>query len=487
MNKEATVKKRCYIYARVSTRTQAEEGYSIPEQLDRLNKYADAMGWLVAGVYVDPGHSGATVTRPALQEMMSALDGADVILVDKLDRLSRSLSDTLYLINIFKQHDTAFVSRAEAFDTASSFGRAAVGILAVFAELEREKIKERTHDGMVGRAKSGLWHGNAPTGYYKSTDKATAGMLVKEPYENMQVREAGLRTIQREPLLDIVNDFNAKGYRIKGGLWTVTTLRRILQNPAYIGEVPFSGESYPGLHDPTFTREEFNDIQQVLYERSLQNEHYMPGKKYTSPLGGLLWCKHCGAKYQYRRAHNDPARLDGTRRHYRYGYYVCYSRSKCDKKLVRDPDCKNRNYRDTELDNIVYSQIDMLVEDPTYIDKLRASVDTSAQQETIRARIEQLSGQINRLMDLYTVGNISVELIGSRIEPLSAEKRALEAQLAEFKTQQRFVSTEEIVAMAAAFQRVRQTGSPAEIHDALMSLVDYVEIDNDKVYIYWRF
>lgn len=481
------MKKRCFIYARVSTKTQAEEGYSLPEQTERLNKYADAMGWLIAGVFIDPGHSGASTARPALQEMITQLDDTDIVLVDKLDRLSRSLSDTLYLIDIFKKHDAAFVSRAESFDTSSSFGRAAVGILAVFADLEREKIRERTHDGMVGRAKSGLWHGNAPTGYVKSAEKGSEGVLIKEPYESMQVYEAGMRVRDREPLLNIVNDFNAKGYRIKGFEWSVTTLRRILQKRTYIGEVPFSGEWYPGLHEPTFTREEFNDIQQVLFERSRENEHYMPGKKYTSPLGGLIWCKHCGAKYQYRKAHSDPARQDGSQRHYRYGYYVCYSRSKCDKKLVRDPDCKNRNYRDITLDDIVYSQIDALADDPTYIDKLRTSVDTSKKQEQIRARIDQLSSQINRLMDLYAVGSISYDLIGSRIEPLSAEQKALTAELAELHAQQRFVSTEQIVAMAMEFRNVRATGSPSEIHNALSNLVDYVEIDNDNVYIHWRF
>lgn len=477
------MKKRCYLYARVSTRMQAEEGYSIGEQLERLNKYADAMDWLVAGVFVDPGYSGAVITRPGLQEMISVLDGADFVAVDKLDRLSRSLSDTLYLINLFKTHGAAFVSRAESFDTSSSFGRAAVGILAVFAELEREKIKERTHDGLVGRAKAGLWHGAAPTGYTKDP----VGFLVKEPYENMQIREAGLLTIKRVPLADIVNDFNARGYRIKGYLWTVTTLRRILRKRAYIGEVHFAGEWYPGLHEPTFSREEFNDIQLVLYERSLANERYMPGKKYTAPLGGLLWCKHCGAKYHYRKAHADPKRLDGSKRTYRYGYYVCYSRSKCDKTLIRDPNCSNRNYRDIDLDELVYDQIARLKDDPAYVDSLRRSFDTGDKQAAIRTRIDQLAGQISKLMDLYALGTIPYDLISSRIEPLSVEKQALEAELAELEAGRKFMATEDIIALASDFDQIRKTGTPSDIHIALTSLIDYIDVDNDQIYIHWRF
>lgn len=481
------MKKRCYIYARVSTRAQADEGYSIPEQLDRLNKYADAMGWLVAGVYVDPGHSGATTQRPALQEMVSQLEGTDIVLVDKLDRLSRSLQDTLYLIGVFRQHNAAFVSRAEAFDTSSSFGRAALGIMAVFAELEREKIKERTHEGLVGRAKSGLWHGSPPTGYYKSTEKGMEGILIKDPHTNMQVREAGLRVIAREPLIDIVNDFNAKGYRNNGHVWSVTTMRRILQNRAYIGEVPFSGEWYDGLHEATFTLEEFNDIQQVLYERSVKNEHYMPGKKYVAPLGGLLYCKKCGAKYHYRKAHSDPKRLDGSTRTYRYGYYICYSRSKCDKRLVRDPDCKNLNYRDVELDQLIYNHIDLLVDNPAYIDSLRTSVDTSAKQEAIQTRISQISSQLGRLLDLYADGAIPHELLNSRIEPLQAEKQALQSELAELQLAAKVVDTNTIISMAKDFRRIRADGTPAQIHTAISNLVDYVEVDGNNIHIHWKF
>lgn len=480
-------KKRCYIYVRVSTRSQAEEGYSIGEQLDRLNKYADVMGWLVADVFVDPGYSGASITRPGLQQMISVIDGTDIVLVDKLDRLSRSLHDILYLINLFKQHDAAFVTRAEAFDTSNPIGRASLGIMAVFAELEREKIRERTHEGLVGRARSGLWHGTAPTGYCKRKGDDFDGILIKEPYENMQVYEAGMRTIAREPLLDIVKDFNAKGYRLRGNTWDVTTLRRILKNRAYVGEVRFADNWYPGLHEPTFTPEEFNDIQLVLYDRSVANEHYMPGKKYVAPLGGLLWCKQCGAKYHYRKAHADPKRLDGSPRSYRYGYYLCYSRSKCDKKLIRDPNCRNRNYRDTDLDELIFSQIAQLKDNPTYIDSLRSSIDTTARQEAITARLNQISAQISKYMDLYSLGSIPYDLISSRIEPLSSEKQALENELASLREAKPALSTDQVLAFASAFDAVHKSGTPADIHAALQSIIDYIEIDNDNITIHWRF
>ena len=158
------------IYIRVSTREQAEEGYSIGEQEERLKKYCDAMNWNIGGIFIDPGFSGANINRPALQKMIKEIErgNGDIVLVDKLDRLSRSQYDTLFLINkVFSAHNCSFVSRAEAFDTSTPFGRAMVGILSVFAELERERIKERMSDGREGRAKEGKYRGGGhiPIGY----------------------------------------------------------------------------------------------------------------------------------------------------------------------------------------------------------------------------------------------------------------------------------------------------------------------------------
>ena len=473
------IKKRCYIYARVSTKAQADEGYSIPEQLDRLNKYADAMGWLVAQVFVDPGHSGATLERPALQEMLSVISDTDIVLVDKLDRLSRSLVDTLYVVKrIFEPHNVSLVSRVESFDTGSSFGRAALGIMGVFAELERERIKERTHDGMVGRTKAGYWHGNAPQGYRKES-----GTLVADGIEAIRMCEAFEMAAQGRPLLEVY----AHVYDKKPDGAAITTLRRQLGNRAYIGEVKFGGEWYQGLHEPLVDTDTFNAVQQMLYERSRANERYKPGVKYTSPLGGLLWCGRCGAKYHYRLACLTRKTADGSKNHYRYSYYGCYSRTKADKKLIRDPSCKNDHYQAAELEAAVYSEIRALRNDPTYIERLRKSADPTDKRRAIQQRIDTLTGQINKLMDLYTIGSIPHDLIAGRLEPLTAEKRGLERELAELQNAAQIIPTDKIIQLAETFERTVESGDPAAIHTAITSLIDYITIDGDQITINWRF
>lgn len=464
--------KRCYIYIRVSTREQAEEGYSIGEQQERLIKYAEAMGWTIVKVYIDPGQSGATMDRPGLQEMIAAINDVDIVLVDKLDRLSRSLYDTLYMIQkVFGEQDVSFVSRNEAFDTSTSFGRAMVGILAVFAELERERIKERMADGRNGRAKEGKWHGQPPTGY--DYDKQS-GVLQINAYEAIQIREAFDLAAQRVPLLEIVKGFHEKGYRTKTGTWRVESLRGILASRAYLGEVKHRGEWFDGLHTPLIDLELFDAVQVILAERSKENERYKPGKRYASPLGGLIWCKHCGAKYLWR---------SGKER----SYYSCGSRAKCDPKLVKDPNCKNKIYRDFRLENMIYDEIRQLKSDPGYVEKLRTSVDTSEKQAVIEARIKALSSQISKLMDLYSLTDMPMEEVSAKVTPLAEEKKALTAELQTLQSSLPEVSVDRVRELAEVFDAILAVGDSHAIRAAVGELIDYLEIDGEKIHIHWNF
>ena len=140
---------RVALYPRVSSHEQVD-GYSIGEQIERLTKYCEAMDWDIFKIYTDPGYSGGSLERPGLQTMLADVrDGlVDKVVVYKLDRLSRSQKDTMMLIeDEFLANGVDFVSMSENFDTSTSFGRAMIGILAVFAQLERENIKEQ-----IGRA-----------------------------------------------------------------------------------------------------------------------------------------------------------------------------------------------------------------------------------------------------------------------------------------------------------------------------------------------
>ena len=144
--------KKVAIYVRVSTQEQAVEGYSISEQIDRLTKFCEAHSWKIYKVYTDPGFSGGNMNRPSLQKLFADCTQKrfDTVLVYKLDRLSRSQKDTLYIIeDLFLTNHVDFISMSENFDTSTPFGRAMIGILSVFAQLEREQIK----DGKDGQSR----------------------------------------------------------------------------------------------------------------------------------------------------------------------------------------------------------------------------------------------------------------------------------------------------------------------------------------------
>ncbi|MCV2528148.1 recombinase family protein, partial [Melissococcus plutonius] len=208
------------IYVRVSTNEQAEEGYSIDEQIDKLTKFCEIKEWNVTHIYKDPGFTGSNMERPGLQKLIRdvKLNRIDTILVYKLDRLSRSQKDTLYLIeDIFEAKQTAFVSLNENFDTSTPFGKAMIGILAVFAQLEREQIKERMTMGKLGRAKSGKamsWHW-APFGY-----KYIDGNYVINDLESQIVKQIFYDYLSGISITKLKDKLNEEGHIAKDIPWS---------------------------------------------------------------------------------------------------------------------------------------------------------------------------------------------------------------------------------------------------------------------------
>ena len=474
--------KRVFIYVRVSTNKQAEEGYSIAQQIERLTKYCEAMGWQVVKVYTDDGYSGGDLERPAMKQMIKEIEkgNADIVLVDKLDRLSRSQFDTLYMIQkVFDPNNVGFVSRAESFDTSTAFGKAMVGILAVFAELERSRIKERMADGKEGRAKEGKYKGGGRPSIGYDYNPET-GALVPNEYEGMMVNELFQMIADRIPLNRISKIFNQKGYKTKYGSWNDTTVRTVAENRVYLGKIKHKGIWYEGLHDGIVPEELFNKVQKIMEERKKTFERYKPSKRYNSPLGGMIWCKNCNTKYSWRPSGKNK---DGSRR----AYYTCYSRAKADPNLVVDPNCRNKNYRDYVLEDLVYNEIRKLKTDDSYFNELRESVDNTYKIELIKKQIESIDSQISKLMDLYALGTININSISSKIEPLNQDKTKLEAELESLDVIEEAIPKEDVINLVNLFETALEEGNSIKIHDTIAEIVDYIEIDGEDVKIVWNF
>lgn len=481
-------KKRVFVYVRVSTTEQAEEGYSLGEQEERLKKYCEAMDWQLVKVYTDPGYSGGNMDRPALKEMISEVEKgkADIVLVDKLDRLSRSQFDTLYMIQkVFTENECAFVSRAEAFDTSTPFGRAMVGILAVFAELERERIKERMKEGKAGRAKEGKYRGGGyyPTGYDYNEE---TGYLEINTYDAMQVREVFELFNKRTPIYSIMKILNDKGLKTnigkgKGkGKWNETRIRKMLSNQTYIGKLKHLDEWVEGGHDPIIDMATWNRTQEILAERDKANEHKKEGRRYKAPLGGLPWCSSCGARYHYRQTGRNK---DGSAR----GYYMCYSRDSSNREMCKDPNCKNKNYRDHILEKIIYTEIFKLKTDESYLAEIHKSVDESEKTKLIENNIEYIRKQISNLMDLYSIGSIDINDIKDKIEQLNNDRTALEGTLEKLKQNTFKKDKQEVLNMVDVFQKAVDEEDSYMINTMLHELITKIVIDDEDVIIHWNF
>ena len=221
-------------YARVSTENQLEN-YSIEEQTGRLRAFCAAKGWTLGELYVDGGYSGGNTDRPALRRMLSHIrrGGVDAVVVCKLDRLSRSQKDTLTLIeDELLAHGADFVSISENFDTSTPFGRAMIGILSVFAQLEKDQITERFTMGRIGRSRAGYYHGGSrpPTGYdYRD------GLLQVNPYQAIQVREAFALFLSGKSVNAVSRELSAR----YAGSWTPAKVLGVLKNTVYTGKVHF--------------------------------------------------------------------------------------------------------------------------------------------------------------------------------------------------------------------------------------------------------
>lgn len=475
-------KTRVLLYIRVSTHEQALEGYSVGEQTERLEKYADAMGWTVVKTYTDPGYTGADTHRPGLRELIRAVeDGrADKVVVYKLDRLSRSQKDTLYLIeDVFLENNTDFVSMSENFDTATPFGRAIIGILAVFAQLERETIKERMTMGREARAKNGYYTGGSRilTGY-----DYIDGLLKVNDYEAMLIKQIYEMFNGGTPIKTIAETLNGRGLYHRSTPWNDTTIRRLLDNRHYIGEVKYAGKWYPGRQNPIVDRVTFDEAQKILKVRA---DSYVSSNKHSVPLTGFIWCGCCGAKY-HRQAWKK--RQDGTRQ----AFYMCYSRSKKVKKMIVDPTCQNKYYKTEELEDIVFGEIQKLGTDPEYLDKIREDIQVEREADDsiriIKAEIESLTSQISKFMDLYSINKLTLQEVDDKITPLSEKRDKLETDLRTLtKPDEGSLSPEEVADIVDSFDEILERDDLDEIRLTLTTLIKKIVITGDKVEIFWNF
>lgn len=456
-------------YVRVSTEGQLEN-YSIDEQSERIKSYCHAKGWTLLKTYTDGGYSGGNTNRPALQQMIKAIHNQkiDAVVVYRLDRLSRSQKDALTLIeDEFLAHGTDFVSVSESFDTTTPFGRAGIGMIAVFAQLEKDQIAERFTLGRIGRSKAGYFHGggNSPLGYtYKD------GMLEVDPYTAEIVRDIFTMFLSGQSINHIWNELKGR----HPSKWSAAKISTVLRNSLYIGKVKFRGVEYQGVHEPLISEDVYYAANRLLESSERKSTHNTAQKtpfRAHTLLSGIIFCARCGARYS------------GI-----HGYYKCYSRSKSSKRFVVDPDCKNDNWLIEDLNDAIVTEIRNVASNKEAI----AEIVTKSEDETpsidaaaVQKRIGDIESQISKLIDLYQVSAIPMESLTQKIEALGNEK----AGLAEMLDQQNQGAGEAAKVFVQALESFIKTfdGSSLEAQRLMVStLIERVELDGQNIKIHWR-
>ena len=265
----ATVRKlRCAVY----TRKSSEEGLDMEfNSLDAQREACEAFiasqraeGWvLVRDRYDDGGISGGTLERPALKRLVADIQEGliDVVVVYKIDRLSRSLVDFTKLVEVFDTNSVTFVSVTQSFNTTTSMGRLTLNILLSFAQFEREVIGERIRDKVAASRKRGMWMGGyVPLGYDVRERK-----LVVNDAEAAMVQRIFQGFVETESCTRLVQALRAEGATTKRGRpLTKSDVYRILSNRVYLGEAVHKGTAYPGEHDAIITQAQWDAVHAIL-------------------------------------------------------------------------------------------------------------------------------------------------------------------------------------------------------------------------------
>jgi len=293
---------RCAVYTRKSTEDGLEQDFnSLDAQREACEAYIlsqGGLGWqLVPRHYDDGGISGATMERPALRDLLDDIaDGKiDIVVVYKIDRLTRSLMDFSRMVELFDKHEVSFVSVTQQFNTTTSMGRLTLNVLLSFAQFEREVTAERIRDKITASKKKGMWMGGpAPLGYdvqdrkliINEPEAETVRMIHRLYLECTGVRDLKTKLDQRG-VISKVRTYKC-GRTVGGNPISRGALYLLLSNPIYIGRMPHKGETYEGQHEAIIDRKLWAEVQGQLAANRIARSSGT-NAKHPSLLAGLLF------------------------------------------------------------------------------------------------------------------------------------------------------------------------------------------------------
>jgi len=401
--------RRCAIYTRKSSEEGLEQDFNSlhaqREACEAFIKSQTGEGWrLVKTAYDDGGLSGGTMKRPALQRLLEDIRRrlVDVVVVYKVDRLTRSLADFAKMVELFDAHGISFVAVTQQFNTTTSMGRLTLNVLLSFAQFEREVTGERIRDKIAASKRKGMWMGGVPPLGYDVRDRR----LVVNRAEATTVKHIYERYLELGSVRLLRNDLGHRkviskiresknGVRSGGRQFSRGALYLMLSNPIYLGEIRHKKERHPGQHQPIVDQELWEKVQQHLRDQAATHRE-RPTKAPPSPLAGKLFDEN-----------GEPLYVQGAVKgasHYRY--YVS-------RGMVRgsQPD-DHRGWRVAapELERAVRAAAQKILGD----------------RAAITGAIQELNLDGSRLLSIFKVAEASIQRLRSEQEAASALTRLIE-------------------------------------------------------------
>ena len=447
------------LYIRVSTDAQYEEGYSVDAQKQKLEQYCRLKDITDYQFYIDGGWSGSNIERPEMKRMIDNIRSKQVsaVVVYKLDRLSRSQKDTVFLLeDVFIPNGCNFISLNENFDTTTPYGKAMIGILSVFAQLERENIRERTRMGMQERVKSGLWMGGGrvPFGYDydPGKDVLVPNEHAKDVKQIYELYLQGYSTTQLSEMFDVSED---------------KQITDILTRVTYLGKIRFRGETYDAKHEAIIDRE--------LWDR-VQREHERRSTKKAVPasylLTGLLYCGRCGAKMRYQKWGKDKVKI------------YCYSQQSSKKYLIKDSSCDNDKV-DAELVEKAVTE-DLFRRTDSIVPGSDITPVSASALKILKQRYNDAAMKLKRLYNLYAGSGDEVLL--ETIEDIKSELESVSRQIADEEKNHSIASdiTERLNSVVNLRKQWNML-SMKERQQAVAVCISRIVIDGTDIDIHYRF
>jgi DNA invertase Pin-like site-specific DNA recombinase len=394
-------KTRCAVYCRKSSEEGLEQEFnSLDAQRDAGLAYIESQrheGWIaIADRYEDGGFSGGNLDRPALKRLLADIEGGrvDVVVVYKIDRLSRALMDFARLIEVFDRHGVTFVSVTQSFNTTTSMGRLTLNILLSFAQFEREVIGERIRDKVAASRKRGMWMGGVPPLGYDVRNRK----LVINPAEAALVRLIFERFLAIGSVTLLAQELAASGHRTKS--WTTQTGRaragqridkgfiyKLLNNRVYIGDAVHKDEVHPDEHDAIIERGTWDRVHSVLAVNGRQRASRTRAAT-PAPLKGLMQCGCCG---------NAMTPSHTRRRGRLYRYYLCTSAIK-----NGHASCPVRSLAAGEVETLVTAQLQGIFRTPEIAAQTIAAAARLDGADDHAAREREIVAALGRLDTIWS-------------------------------------------------------------------------------------